>query len=263
MSPIQAGDLFLVQRGATQYHLPAEELLPEPVPWTPAELALRWWFDASRPDLITLRPETDFVQEWRSAGGSVDAVAVQETASSQLFYDATNARGVPQLRTPQSGTWMQLLNPGRFVDGSGYLIVAEATGGLFSGMTHHIHEVVRVDGGGFASNVSDITGWIGAPPPAQVSVIQSSGTTVQVTTLGGPGGSHSFEWTPISEQNTIFRSVRNGNFGTGVLHELLQLEAPLGPGDLERLQGYAAHKWGYAELLPADHPYKNTPPFKS
>ena len=51
------------------------------------------------------------------------------------------------------------------------------------------------------------------------------------------------------------------------------LETPLGihgadlPGtggtditDVEKAEGYLAHKWGVTSLLPADHPYKSSSP---
>ena len=30
--------------------------------------------------------------------------------------------------------------------------------------------------------------------------------------------------------------------------------------DVEKAEGYLAHKWGVTSVLPADHPYKNTAP---
>lgn len=44
------------------------------------------------------------------------------------------------------------------------------------------------------------------------------------------------------------------------LAELIVVPAALSTADRQKVEGYLAHKWGLSESLPADHPYKSSPP---
>ena len=47
------------------------------------------------------------------------------------------------------------------------------------------------------------------------------------------------------------------------LAELIAVDRRLSTLDTQRLEGYLAHKWGTASLLPATHPFRNAPPVVS
>jgi hypothetical protein len=47
---------------------------------------------------------------------------------------------------------------------------------------------------------------------------------------------------------------------TGDLGELIVTRTALTLAERQRLEGYAAHKWGLAGNLPGDHPYRSAPP---
>jgi hypothetical protein len=46
----------------------------------------------------------------------------------------------------------------------------------------------------------------------------------------------------------------------GDLGELVITRTALSLAERQRLEGYAAHKWGLAANLPGDHPYRDEPP---
>jgi len=49
------------------------------------------------------------------------------------------------------------------------------------------------------------------------------------------------------------------NYHTGAIAEII-VTSDVTAVTRQKLEGYAAHKWGLAALLPSDHPYKNSPP---
>lgn len=52
-----------------------------------------------------------------------------------------------------------------------------------------------------------------------------------------------------------------GNTWDGQIGEIVIVSGDLSVTDRRRLEGYQAWKWGLEAKLPADHPYKNIPPF--
>lgn len=53
----------------------------------------------------------------------------------------------------------------------------------------------------------------------------------------------------------------NTFFGQFQIKELIIYNSTLSSDDIEKVEGYLAHKWEYASLLPLAHPYKDNPPF--
>jgi hypothetical protein len=47
----------------------------------------------------------------------------------------------------------------------------------------------------------------------------------------------------------------------GEIAEIIVVDAFLDIGEVQKLEGYLAWKWGVAGNLPADHPFKNAPPY--
>ena len=67
-----------------------------------------------------------------------------------------------------------------------------------------------------------------------------------------------------NQQLRIFRNRGSQTFG-GKLFEFLSVKGLPGTGGtnmtyVEEAEGYVAHKWGAASLLPGDHPYKSSAP---
>ncbi len=57
-----------------------------------------------------------------------------------------------------------------------------------------------------------------------------------------------------------FRGSNNTAFWPGDINEIIVILSYLSLSDTEIFEGYLHHKWGLTANLPADHPYKNTPP---
>jgi hypothetical protein len=45
-----------------------------------------------------------------------------------------------------------------------------------------------------------------------------------------------------------------------MMFELLYVPTNLPSTDVEKLEGYLAHKWGFSTSLPTNHPYYNAAP---
>lgn len=67
---------------------------------------------------------------------------------------------------------------------------------------------------------------------------------------------------PSPASSTGFEGSADARIAAGDRFEWILGSQPIGPEDQARGEGYLAHKWGMQELLPADHPYKATPPLK-
>ena len=59
-------------------------------------------------------------------------------------------------------------------------------------------------------------------------------------------------------RHLVFLVTRNigGRYANGDLGELLIFTSPLSDGEIEKVEGYLAHKWGLDGDLPSDHSYK-------
>lgn len=56
------------------------------------------------------------------------------------------------------------------------------------------------------------------------------------------------------------RGAGEASDGMGIVGEIVLTSTALSGTILQRLEGYLAHKWGYADLLPASHPFKDAAP---
>ena len=63
----------------------------------------------------------------------------------------------------------------------------------------------------------------------------------------------------FADDRQIVQSGVNRVF-EGDLGELLIFNTALSDSDIQKIEGYLAHKWGRTSALPNDHPYKNSAP---
>lgn len=60
---------------------------------------------------------------------------------------------------------------------------------------------------------------------------------------------------------STYTLIRIGGGRSGIVSDYLVTKT-ITAGKRQKLEGYLAHKWGLTANLPADHPYKTTPPYK-
>jgi len=107
--------------------------------------------------------------------------------------------------------------------------------------------------GGVHNILSDTTDLDNGTPSARSVLRVNGGTGVS---------SNSNTGTPSAGAPTTTLRIGDANGTTlaGEIAELLILQGTVTTGQREKLEGYLAHKWGLASLLPGGHPYKSSPP---
>jgi hypothetical protein len=241
--------------------------------WTPAQrrgLDLGGWYDAA--DLSTLSIATG-VSQWNDKSGNGNHV-VQATASAQPTLALNAINGLPTLRFVTANTQMleklSVTGMGSRAGGISMIIVA------------------KVDSTAVAQGLVDISDGTGTnrtvlflieTSAARYRMANDTATPFTDTTayhiFGGTGlttagntvwadGISATITSPFPDETSVNLRIGTlyGNFYpvSGNIAEVLIFRSSLADIDRNRVEGYAAWKWGLVRTLPASHPYKNRPP---
>jgi len=102
------------------------------------------------------------------------------------------------------------------------------------------------------SLVTGGSGWTNGASTAPLSMVRSTSTSVYIFNTTGPVNIKQFS----ADRSNTYR-----NAGTiGNTCEIIAFDSTLADVDRQKLEGYLAHKWGFAASLPTGHPYKSAPP---
>jgi len=237
--------------------------------WRPSELgaSLALWLDAEDTDSITLNGGN--VSQWGDKSGNNNH-ASQATAAEQPTYSETDFNGKPAIVWPNSGNSIRLTTPS-FSAQTFFFVTRYSTGtqntwhaslqGLFGEATTPAGVIgligtaagtdtwynanqfsdLRFDGG--AETNTNIGGLVALPLPNTV-LAASAGSPKAV----GDG------WVLGCDR------LLNGRGWSGPISEIIATPTILSTENRQKLEGYLAWKWGLTANLPADHPYKTTPP---
>jgi hypothetical protein len=252
--------------------------------WTPDQIqGLNFWLDAS--DVSSLLLTGDNVDGWID---KVNSVVGDAPAANRPSYDATANGGRGAVVFDQSGADKEWLNFGDILKST------NATGltimGVFqSTKTPLANEFPAFFGKTaganasnqwnlFKTNVNLVFSYRGSSTDVYNSS-QNFTDTSNFNVLGGiyePNTITSFvnstSPSPLdvtvnsataSTTNVIMGA--NSAFSSFSFHdmsacEILAFLRPLSTFERQVVEGYLAHKWGTAQFLPANHPYKLTPP---
>jgi hypothetical protein len=250
--------------------------------WTPASLGadLALWLDADDASTITLQGGggpgpggSDHVAQWDDKSGNGNH-ATQDTASSQPTYNATGFNSKPALMFDGIGDW---LDAGTGINlGSQHFIVAAvmldviasfrfickwgATTGtqswLFSPAVNGHRHIVNVGGN---IRISQSLEALTTSPTLYGGELQAGvlkafvNGTEGATTLTGIG-------TPQATNTTVTLGRLNttaSDYTDMVAAEYVIVNgANATVANRQKAEGYLAWKWGLAENLPPDHPYR-------
>ena len=116
------------------------------------------------------------------------------------------------------------------------------------------------NGGTVNLNPSPIQDYSGAPH-LFLARYDSAAQQIEVWVDGEQVASGGGYTTPIvaSDNMRLMRHFGSALRLEGKLGEVVAINSALA-ADRERLEGYAAHRWGLTDLLPASHPYKSVAP---
>jgi len=242
--------------------------------WTPAEITVETWWDASDTDTIT--DSGGAVSQWNDKSGNNNHLT-QGTASAQPVTGTRTINGLNVIdwddNSPQDR--MQLTNVitdgapfaafvvAQFDNVNSNAIVYDSTNnrytqlGEVSATNNIIFRLGADEGGGI-----NFTGANGSSIGTDVGLMEfwvETGGAAYASINGALSGTSAGTWTATDYE--ISRLGRNGSDSMdGRLAEVILMVTEPSEADRQKIEGYLAHKWGFAGSLPVGHPYKNTPP---
>ena len=252
--------------------------------WTPARLSnLSLWLDAADASTITLNGST--VSQWNDKSGNGRNIS-QAVASQQPTWNATGLNSKPTLVFDGSDDILLNQNAGsvgvtnitlvavmRYVSAAGQdLPMGVGRTSEFKAM----RSLFRTSGGttqGFATWASDVpvsslSTDTGGTHHIFEAVMENSSSVYLyrdgVIDTGAPRALSGLPALPVTLDGFSIGSLQGnsvGNYYSNIeVSEALVLYTDVSNADRQKLEGYLAWKWGLEANLPADHPYKNTPP---
>jgi hypothetical protein len=287
--------LYLGSVEVTKAYLGASEVYSTGGAWTPADLgsALALWLDADDAGTITLNG-TD-VSQWNDKSGNGNHVS-NATASTQPAYLATGWNGKPTVSFTEIGEeflfksgvsnfesnedftlasafeflqlsrawdmiagWRSVPNSSASPNGGAPILQAMATAQEIG-----YHKTDQTD----TRIAVAVTTRLGK----KIATISRSGGT------NGDGGAATVTSTGFSQPTYITNTTQTWEsqaatgfqiggrqqtatqYGSKYISEVVGCNTKLSTADRQKLEGYLAWKWGVEADLPADHPYKTTPP---
>lgn len=243
--------------------------------WTPADLpGLYSWHEAWDP-LTVIVDASQRVTQWTDKSGAGRHYTQGDTARMFTYNSATGL-----LVASANGRQMNMLND----TNNSATAITLAVAGVFSGDANNdngANAVFRKGSApwgtpGFyldnvkfinASNASDPI-MIGAPPGNPVLLSFTWNASGGASFNRGEPGATVFGAFANGTQTTA-RAIGNwannrddNNDFIGDLACMIESTTAVGVSDRQKLEGYVAHGAGIASSLPADHPYRSTPPTK-
>lgn len=265
--------------GSDGFYLPARARTTGRL-WTPALITTSMWLDASLESSMT--QSASLVSEWRDAKSNGVNVT-QSSGSARPTLVLNSLASKPALSFNGTSTFFTNANAATVVNSQGsfqYRVVFRAnsiTGSSTGGSTGNNSSIVGANAnGGFLPNLYLRTGNI-------IGTGSYSGSFQNSETLYTPGnwaiaGARHAGGTTLS-YNGAYAAALGGNFGysneyrigysttnvanayfNGLIAEIVYVAGTISEDVAFRLDGYLAHKWNLANLLPGGHPYKTTAP---
>lgn len=238
--------------------------------WTPSLIQTALWLDAADASTITLNGST--VSQWRDKSGNARHVA-QATAANQPTYTANGLNGKPVLTFDGINDFLQATSftVSRIVS----VMVVASTNNTAQNQYLLDESNSATYGGGLSirfattgsvrfwgQDVIAITDIAGVIQGAASIIGGVENNSVRNAFLNGVSSPNSIPGT--STRNALNPRIGHSNllggFLDGIISEIVLTDSALSTTDRQRLEGYLAWKWGLQSNLPANHPYKNSPP---
>jgi hypothetical protein len=271
MSTLQSGDLFLVQRGDVLHHMPASRLSTSR-PWTPEDLpaeVLLSWLDASDLDTVTLGPN-DGVTEWRDRSATgVGRVFTQGVLGNQpplaepwignvVFSSALVAQQGEPIPLPHVIVRVNVAQAVTELGAFQILITGSNTFENAICQSLDTPNALLTTATGTDIPVNFIGRFTPVPAPAGSAYVSSAGYAVAaedwVLRVNGTAGT-----IQPSTQTPVAALVQVGMVGIAQ-YIVINGNASERTEEIAKLEGWAAHKYGFAADLAAGHPYREAAP---
>jgi hypothetical protein len=226
-------------------------------PWTPANMTTRLWYDFSDSSTIT------------TSGGFL--TQINDKSGNNTHASQSNSSKRPTLGQI-GGISCMVTTSTQYVEVSGgslggirsYVSVVEFSstaadqflvGSSGSYDFHGSSNNYLLSSSFSSSNVRNGSGWVNGTATAPLDMVKlTSVTAYEFNTLGNVSIG---QFSADRSNSTGSRSL------IGKTCEIIACSTVLSTTDRQKLEGYLAHKWGFAGNLPSGHPYKSIPPFNS
>lgn len=236
--------------------------------WTPAQLgaAVVGWWDAS--NFATITQVGGLVSAWASLAGGITANAA---GAQRPTYSGTARNGKPGL-TFAGAQIMNMSSVAAFNVGAGPIWLMAtgyaAPGSAFASLVEYganpanQNILVAISGIGTAEAydvgfvIADPYVWAGADGCALAGA--TAGLGISIRCNGDVGADLANIFNLVANHG----SIGNGLAGpfSGVIQEVIVINAALTASDLNKLAGYSMWKWGIQALLAPGNPYVTAPP---
>ena len=218
--------------------------------WSPAMLATSLWLDFA--DSTTLTASGGVISQITDKSGN-GRTASQATSSNRPTVGTVNSKSC---MVSTSAQYLELQSKISTVRSFAAVVQFTTTTGLQfiagDSTTYDFHG----DNGSnilstFASSlVTGGSGWANGASTAPLSMVKSASTSVYIFNTTGSVSIKQFS----ADRQFSDRGI------IGSTCEIIAFDSTLAALDREKLEGYLAHKWGFAGSLPTGHPYKSAPP---
>lgn len=246
--------------------------------WTPANITTALWLDAA--DASTITQSGGTVSQWNDKSGNNRHVS-QAISSRQPAYSATGLNSKPAIDFDGTDDYLKnaAFQPAGAI--SCFLVFnRDSVGGVFvnTQRTNGIFEINGAVGGGYRNVTFTATG---AMSPSIGFDIAGGGTNQNII-LGiqydGSGSTAADFIARLDGDNQAIvdssglgfvsetgfsvggRPVQNLAYYNGRISELIFIQSQAALLDIQKTEGYLAHKWGLTANLPSNHPFKTNPP---
>jgi hypothetical protein len=249
------------------------------VPWTPADIEdLYYWFDPA--DSSTITTSNDFVMTWASKGSNTGeataitgfpAVYTNDTVSGNMavFFDgSSNMRGYnlpTAIELPNQNITAHSFFSSYARASDGIVTIGWGhVGGTGAPGMHWIDNKLYVQTQGrfriTTNTYSSGRGMLvyfsdGSINQTDANMRRTGAAVVDLSAAGSAG-------TATGVDALGFYSTTGNRYHNGFLFDLIYVPRKMTVAEIQKAEGYIAHKWGFAANLPADHPYKENAPTK-
>jgi hypothetical protein len=234
--------------------------------WTPSGVTgMALWLDAL--DAETLALDGSAVTQWDDKSGN-SKNATQSTASYQPAYDSTDKSvnfdsdymSIPDVSCKCGFAVIRNANGNAGNASVTTLIGVSNSSSFIFARTSTADYSVSIDGDGKDSGDISINGG---------GLIPGDGTGTNISITGYvpfPTHNESDEiYWQINNSRTFQNIGRTNNDASNAkcdFHEILLFSSYPSESDRQKIEGYLAHRWGFASKLPSGHPYKSAAPME-
>lgn len=237
--------------------------------WSPLYLTdLALWVDAK--DYSSFLFNGSKVMQWSDKSGRGRNL-VQADNTVRPDYSGTGFNG-----SRPSVTWPQASNTNRLTTGSPFVPLHVATVVNYNAVAatwnqsyQSIHGLVDTDVSptlgaiGIDGDVAGATIWNNNGTPYALDGAAETTTGLTPTALPLAGNVLLTRY-PSSNPSLLFQIGCDRSFGgrgwSGAIAEVVVTTSVMSSQNVQRLEGYLAHRWGVSGNLPANHPFKLAPP---